>query len=196
MKLIVGLGNPGEEYCKNRHNIGFMILNNFAMKRKISFKKEGNTLVARRNMYQLVKPQTYMNLSGKAVKSYIEDIDDLLVISDDIYLPLGEIRIRQTSGDGGHKGLLSIIEELETINFSRIRIGVGQPEHNGQLKEYVLENFSEEELSTLEITTDFAIKLIDCFIVKGFQSMLNYYSKNKKSYSEKIFSESMTKGGK
>jgi PTH1 family peptidyl-tRNA hydrolase len=192
MKIVAGLGNPGDEYRLNRHNIGFIILDKFADTRKMSFKKDGNALVAKRSLFKLIKPLTFMNLSGKAVTAISPPswrgagvvVEDLLVVCDDIYLPLGEIRLRQSGGDGGHNGLNSIICELETENFNRMRIGVGQPEHSGLLKQYVLEDFSPDELVVLEKTVDFAVQLIDCFIVKGFQAMLNHYSKNKKSYSE------------
>ena len=186
MKIIVGLGNPGEEYRHNKHNIGYMMLEKYASKRKMVFKKDGNALIAKRNLFLLVKPITYMNLSGKAICRFREDISDMLVICDDIYLPFGEIRIRQSGGDGGHNGLLSIIEELDTTDFNRIRIGVGQPEHASMLRDYVLDDFNQKEIDILEKTGDFTIKLIDCFIAKGFQAMLNCYSKNKKSYSEEI----------
>ena len=186
MRKIVGLGNPGEEYQTTKHNIGFMVLDKFAAKRKMSFKKDSNCMIAKRASFCLLKPTTYMNLSGKAIKRYAEDINDLLVICDDIYLPFGEIRLRQSGGDGGHNGLLSIIEELNTADFNRMRIGVGQPEHSKLLKDYVLGDFTPSELQILEKTSEFALKLIDCFIANGFQSMINYYSKNKKSYSESL----------
>jgi PTH1 family peptidyl-tRNA hydrolase len=196
MKIITGLGNPGEEYQLNRHNIGFMILDKFANSRKMSFEKDGNALVAKRSLFKLIKPLTFMNLSGKAVVRFHESIEDTLVVCDDIYLPLGEIRLRQSGSDGGHNGLASVIYELETVDFSRMRIGVGKPENSDEVKHYVLENFSTDELITLEKTIEFAVKLIDCFIANGFQTMLNYYSKHKKSYSEKLLSESKSEGGK
>lgn len=195
MKIIAGLGNPGDEYCQNRHNIGFIIVDKFAANRKLTFQKDGNSLVAKRSSFKVIKPLTYMNLSGKAIKRFSEDVSDILVVCDDIYLPMGEIRLRKAGGDGGHNGLKSIIEELNTPDFNRMRIGVGQPESIHLLKKFVLEDFDQQELLVLKNTTDFAILLIDCFIAKGFQAMLNFYSKNKKSYSETMISESMTKGG-
>lgn len=195
MKLISGLGNPGDEYRHSRHNIGFIILDKFAETRKMNFKKEGNSLIAKRNTFTLLKPLTYMNLSGTAVKKVYPDCEETLVICDDIYLPFSDIRLRKNGGDGGHNGLKSIIQELRTADFGRMRIGVGEPENKGSLKKYVLEDFSNEENAMLDIVVDFSVQLLDCFIAKGFQSMLNYYSKNKKSYSEKLISESKTKGG-
>ena len=108
-----------------------------------------------------------------------------LVICDDIYLPFGEIRIRQSGGDGGHNGLNSIIYELNSEDFNRMRIGVGQPQDKEILKQYVLEDFDTEEQKKITTIADFTNKLIECFITEGFQSMINNYSKNKKSYSEK-----------
>ena len=127
MKIIAGLGNPGEEYSLNRHNIGFIIIDHFAEIKKITFKKEGNSMIAKRNLYCLLKPLTYMNLSGNAILKHKGDINDLLVICDDIYLPFGEIRLRKSGNDGGHNGLYSIINELQTNQFCRMRIGVGLP---------------------------------------------------------------------
>ena len=186
MKIIIGLGNPGNEYQKSRHNIGFIVLDKYASYRKMSFVKERNTLIAKRNLFTLIKPITYMNLSGKALTPYLEYINEMLVICDDIYLPLGEIRLRQSGSDGGHNGLYSIIDELDSINFNRMRIGVGQPANIETLSDYVLSDFSDKEIELLKKTADFAVNLIDCFIAKGFQAMLNFYSKNKKSYSEQI----------
>jgi len=195
MKLIVGLGNPGQEHQLNRHNIGFMVLDTFAQKRKLIFSQEQSALIAKRSIFKLIKPLTYMNLSGDALKKIAQKQDEILVICDDIYLPLGEIRLRQSGQDGGHNGLASIIQELGSEAFPRMRIGIGKPEDRLVLKKYVLENFSPEELETLKKTADFAVSLIDCFIIYGFQSMLNFYSKNKKSYSEQKDSESKSKGG-
>ena len=188
MKTIAGLGNPGLEYQNTKHNIGFMILDSFAQKRKLSFTKDGNALIAKRSSFIVLKPITYMNLSGKAIDRFVEDIENLIVICDDIYLPFGEIRIRQSGGDGGHNGLLSIIDQLQTTEFTRMRIGIGQPENSSMLPNFVLGDFTNSELEMLKTTIDFAIKLIDCFISNGYQSMINFYSKNKKSYSEKLSS--------
>jgi PTH1 family peptidyl-tRNA hydrolase len=195
MRIIAGLGNPGDKYQFSRHNIGFMLVDKYALSRKLNFVKDGNSLYAGRNTFKLIKPQTYMNLSGVAIARYVESSEELLVVCDDIYLPFGEIRLRQSGGDGGHNGLNSIISELRSDSFNRMRIGVGLPEHSHTLSHYVLDDFSLEEFHTLEKTAEFAIKLIDCFIANGFQSMINHFSKNKKSYSESIISESKSKGG-
>jgi len=195
MHTIIGLGNPGSEYQNSRHNIGFMVLDSLATLKKLSFKQKANALSAQRRDFTLLKPQTYMNCSGDVLSDYTGNPADILVICDDIYLPLGEVRIRCAGGDGGHNGLKSIIEQLADDGFCRMRIGVGSPQPDLALPDYVLADFSPEEMAILTHTVTFATSLIDQFLVSGFASMNNFYSKNKKSYSEKIFSESMSKGG-
>ena len=150
MKLIVGLGNPGRGYANNRHNIGFVCLNHFARMQGIRFdKKQGRARIGlgevAGNKVVVAKPQTYMNLSGQSVsllvKKFSVSLDDLLVIHDDLDLPLGKIRIRQDGSSGGHKGIGSIITELGSPNFIRIRVGVGRPVKNEGITE-----FSEDEI--------------------------------------------------
>ena len=140
-----------------------------------------------------------MNLSGVAVSKVYDKyaVSSLLVIYDDIYLPLGEIRVREKGSDGGHKGVRSIIEYLGDSNFTRIRAGIGSPE-NSELSEYVLDNFQPEELPVLKEVKDFACRLVEQFIIGNYKQLIDYYSKNNVSYSEKIkgISESKAKGGK
>jgi len=195
MYTIIGLGNPGSEYQNNRHNIGFMILDSLATRKKLSFKQKGNALSAQRKDFLLIKPQTYMNCSGDVLSGFNGNPTDILVICDDIYLPLGEVRIRCAGGDGGHNGLKSILMQFADDGFCRMRIGVGSPQPDLALPDYVLADFTAEETAVLSHTIAFATTLIDQFLFNGFVSMNNYYSKNKKSYSEKILSESMSKGG-
>lgn len=184
MKYIVGLGNPGQEYENNRHNIGFLLLDYIAGKLKCDFSKEKNYLIAKKRAYSLIKPLTYMNNSGLAVRQLISDqFKELMIVVDDIYLPFGEIRIREKGGDGGHNGLKSIIENMNSDEFIRIRIGVDSPKY-GDLKRFVLEDFSENEIKILNHTFEFAYELIKQYIHRDYTSMLNYYSKNKRSYSE------------
>lgn len=184
MKLIVGLGNPGNEYQNSRHNVGFQALDYMASKMKLDFSKEKNYLIGKKRSYSLIKPLTYMNNSGLAVKQLISgQFQELLVIVDDIYLPFGEIRIRERGGDGGHNGLKSIIDVNNTDEFIRIRIGVDSPKYK-DLKEFVLEDFSAKEMQCLELTYKFIYELIKQFIHRDYNTMLNYYSKNKRSYSE------------
>ena len=137
-----------------------------------------------------------MNLSGQSIIRFCEIPTETLVVCDDIYLPFGEVRIRNAGGDGGHNGLKSVIKSLNDDRFIRMRIGVGYPDESEKLQDFVLDNFSEKELLILDKTINFALMLIDCFIANGYQYMLNHYSKYKKTYSESIISESMSTGGK
>ena len=163
-KFIVGLGNPGKEYIKNRHNIGFLLLKNFSeiynskftLKNKLKswyseFKINGST-------YRLFMPNTFMNNSGDAVRAIVDwykiDFDQLFIIVDDIDLPLGTIRFRKKGSSGGHNGLKDIIKKLQTENFNRIKIGIGCPPNNEKNKKFntishVLGNISSKEILTL-----------------------------------------------
>ncbi len=159
MKLIVGLGNPGAQYEKTRHNIGFQILDLIETKLQKQFtfnsKFECFELKEKINNENVVfiKPTTYMNLSGNAlikVKNYFKvDTADILVIVDDINLPLGSVRIRESGSAGGHNGLKSIEAVLGTTQYKRIKIGCGKPNADVDLKDYVLANFSKVEQDTL-----------------------------------------------
>ena len=164
-KFIIGLGNPGKEYIKNRHNIGFLLLENcsekydskFTLKNKLKswyseFKINGST-------YRLFMPNTFMNNSGDAVRAIVDwykiDFDQLFIIVDDIDLPLGTIRFRKKGSSGGHNGLKDIIKKLHTENFNRIKIGIGPPPLNEKDKKFntishVLGNISTKESSTLD----------------------------------------------
>lgn len=161
MKLIVGLGNPGRGYAHNRHNIGFMCLSHFARKQGIHFdRKRGKARIGVGEVAGegviLAKPQTFMNLSGQSVSRLVSGFDialsDLLVIHDDLDLPLGKIRLRRGGSSGGHKGVDSIISSLGSQNFLRLRVGIGRPasdENHAEGAEgvisYVLSDFTPEE---------------------------------------------------
>ncbi len=152
--MVVGLGNPGAEYEATRHNAGFMAVDLLARKlgRFTGWRRDGVLLRgegrANRNTVVLVKPQTYMNRSGAAVKVLVSEgyiPPEILVVSDDVYLPLGVIRLRTSGGTGGHQGLESIRLEVGTTDFPRLRIGVGPAPESAELPEYVLSPFTEEE---------------------------------------------------
>lgn len=185
-KLVVGLGNPGRGYAKNRHNVGFMVLDRFAVARGLSFGAAAESVQLRYNGNILLKPLTYMNLSGRAVQKVVKynDIEDIMVISDDIYLPLGEIRLRENGSHGGHNGLKSIISLLGETPFKRMRLGVGEPTDKA-LEDYVLSDFKKTEAEDLEHMLQFAENLLDVFLQADFKEMMNYYGKQKPSYSEK-----------
>ncbi|HEV7765002.1 MAG TPA: aminoacyl-tRNA hydrolase [Thermoanaerobaculia bacterium] len=153
MKLIVGLGNPGSEYERTRHNVGWRVVEAFAKKFRIEITKhEKNALTGSGRVaggsVMVAKPLTYMNLSGDAVRlivnAYLESPQDMIVVYDDIDLPLGKLRIRPNGSAGTHNGMRSILSELATENFPRLRIGIGASEQ-GRLRDFVLDEFSAEE---------------------------------------------------
>ena len=163
--FIIGLGNPGKEYIKNRHNIGFLLLENFSEKYNVQFtlknkfKSRYTEFKINDSIYRLFMPNTYMNNSGDAVTAIVEwykiNLDQLFIIVDDIDLPLGKIRFRKKGSSGGHNGLKDIINKLNTENFNRIKIGIGSPPVNEKNKNFntishVLGNISSKENDTLE----------------------------------------------
>ena len=193
MKLIVGLGNPGRIYAGNRHNIGFMCLNYFARKQGIRFdKKQGFARIGTGEVagskIVLARPQTYMNSSGQSVSRLIQrfniDLNDLLVIHDDLDLPLGKIRIRHGGSSGGHKGVESIITELGSQDFSRLRIGIGRPgiaESSAEISEadtiaYVLSDFTLDEKQTIAKVIPKVSEAILCFLTDGPTAAMNKYN--------------------
>lgn len=195
MKAIIGLGNPGNKYNNTRHNIGFMILDAFANKLNLSFTPEtgkyysvGSSIDT--SHFFLYKPTTFMNLSGNAVSYIIETnsikLDDLLIITDDINLPTGKIRLRESGGDGGHNGLSSIIFSLKTHNFIRLRFGVGNDFRNGQMPNYVLDKFYEKEKEIIRLAIGFSVELVEKFITGNKKEMMNYYSIEFKNIQNKI----------
>ncbi|HET8772238.1 MAG TPA: aminoacyl-tRNA hydrolase [Thermoanaerobaculia bacterium] len=153
MKLIVGLGNPGADYERTRHNVGWMVVEAFARKFRIDITKhEKNALTGTGRVaggsVMVAKPLTYMNLSGEAVRllvnAYLESTDDLIVVYDDIDLPLGKLRIRPNGSAGTHNGMRSMVQTLATEKFPRLRIGIGASDA-GRLRDYVLDEFAAEE---------------------------------------------------
>lgn len=173
MFLIVGLGNPGEKYSKNRHNIGYIFLDYLKEKYNFDkFKKKKNFLYLKNTFFDIeiicVKPVTYMNLSGNAVNEAMKyfniPIENIVVIYDDIALPFGKIRIRERGSDGGHNGLKNIQQHLGTEEYKRIRIGIGNPDLSIDYINHVLGNFTLDNLSFLKkdvfITVEDSIKLI------------------------------------
>lgn len=151
MKLYVGLGNPGEQYSNTRHNIGFILLDKLNLSFSSNSKFEG--LIAKEGNSLYLKPQTFMNKSGKSVSKAMSyyDIDpiELFVIHDDLDLPLGVIRKSFDSGSGGHNGVQSIVDQLGTKAFNRIRVGIGRPERKEMVESYVLLPFGEGELDQI-----------------------------------------------
>lgn len=179
--LIVGLGNPGQEYAKTRHNLGFMLVDLLASQSRTQVKRnECGSLIGRgviENLtVELAKPQTYMNLSGEAVKGLLakdeRSVERLIVISDDLALPIGTIRIRPKGTHGGQNGLRSIIDILGTQDFIRLRIGI-QPEHPvGDASRFVLENFSKRESETVEKVLETAADAIRTIVGEDVEAAM------------------------
>jgi PTH1 family peptidyl-tRNA hydrolase len=193
MKLIIGLGNPGRFYANNRHNIGFVCLNYFAKQQGIRFDRkqcmartgtgelEGSKVV-------LAKPQTYMNLSGQAVSRLVKKFSispyDLIVVHDDLDLPLGKVRTRLGGSSAGHKGIESIIAELGRQDFVRIRVGISRPEPNEDASEiseadiirYVLGDFAPDEKQTVNLVIAKVSDAIFCLLNEGLKAAMNKYN--------------------
>lgn len=182
--LICGLGNPGDEYAGTRHNTGFMILDAFAKASNICFEDKrygfvANTSIKGRKVI-LLKPTTFMNLSGNAVRYWLneEKIDQsrLLVISDDVALPLGEFRLKAGGSNGGHNGLGHIIQ-LIGDNYARLRVGVGNDYPRGGQVDWVLGRYSEDEMKALQPTFDLSIEMIKSFVLQGINNTMNQYNR-------------------
>ncbi|MGQ9492959.1 MAG: aminoacyl-tRNA hydrolase [Anaerolineae bacterium] len=197
MKLIVGLGNPGPSYAKNRHNVGFQCVERFIKRHdltreRVMFKalvttgQIGNAKVA------IARPLTFMNLSGQAVRPllrwYHVPLSALLVVYDDLDLPLGKIRLRQRGSSGGHKGMRSIIEALGSEDFPRLRIGIGRP-MRGNPQDYVLSNFEPDECILMEEAYERAIAAIELFITAGIVAAMNNFNVSDENLSQKISCE-------
>lgn len=185
MKIIVGLGNPGNEYEKTRHNTGFMVVDRLAKKHNIEIKKEkSKALIGTGEIngekVMLVKPQTFMNLSGEAVRGlidfYKESIENLLIIFDDIDLDLGNIRIKERGSAGTHNGMKSIVQNLGTVEFKRVKVGIGKPKANVDLVNHVLGKFSEEEFKILTDSIDKAVDASEIIISGNVSKAMNLYN--------------------
>lgn len=188
MKLIVGLGNPGNRYKNNRHNIGFMLLDKIAAENDWAFVKKKNFTYVKSREFILIKPRTYMNRSGIALTSALScfKINDILTVSDDVNLPLGDLRLREKGGSGGHNGLKSITQCLGSDDYKRLRMGVDAPRRNDELADYVLANFSQTENVILKKVLHFAHQLLQIYLDRNYGEMLDYYSRNKITYSEEL----------
>jgi PTH1 family peptidyl-tRNA hydrolase len=183
--LIIGLGNPGEEYRRNRHNVGFMALDRLAESLNVKFSRlESKALVTKADYEArrliLAKPRTFMNLSGQAVgallRYYKVPLDNLLVVYDDVDLPLGALRIRPAGGSAGQKGVASIIERLGSQDFPRLRIGIGRPPGRMEAADYVLKDFSPSELEIVNIALDKAVEAIQLFVCENLDAAMNRYN--------------------
>jgi PTH1 family peptidyl-tRNA hydrolase len=193
MKIIVGLGNPGKKFEKTRHNLGFMVLDRFSKKNKFpkfKMKREFLAMVSEKKIGKekiiLVKPQTFMNNSGLAVKEILKRLrasniepltSNLWVVHDDLDIPFGKIKISFGRGSGGHKGVQSIIDEIGTKNFVRFRIGIGKKEVGITKEEFVLEKFSKREEKILKKVIEMVCRAIEMAIREGVERAMSEFNK-------------------
>ena len=185
MKLIVGLGNPGDKYKSTRHNFGFLVIEHLSTRLDIPlsrFKYQAQFGQGELDEEKVVlaKPLTYMNRSGQAVKEMLTGLrlapEDLLVIHDDLDIPLGTLRIRPQGGAGGHNGLSSIISCLGTNQFARIRLGIGRPPSDMESAGYVLSPFARDEWETARQMVTKATEAVVCFIRQDIQAAMNKFN--------------------
>lgn len=183
--LIVGLGNPGKDYEQTRHNVGFMVVDALAKAYQLKFdSKKANAKFAdgiiRGQRVMLVKPQTYMNKSGDAVRAlmnfYDLDPSQLIVISDDLDIPLGTLRLRSKGGAGGQKGVRHIIQQVGTQEFGRVRIGIGRPPGNMDPAKYVLRRFAGDDVILAEETIQRAVRAIEDWLREGIDYAMNRHN--------------------
>jgi PTH1 family peptidyl-tRNA hydrolase len=183
--LIVGLGNPGREYRDNRHNVGFMLIDRIAVRlnaRGMKVQSKAIVMDARHEERKLLlaKPQTFMNLSGQSVQGlahfYKVPVTNLIILSDDLDLPFGTIRIRATGGPGGQRGLSSILEKLGTRDVPRLRIGIGRPPGRMDPAAYVLQDFSRDEVGELSGILDRGADAVFSFVIHGLDKAMNDFN--------------------
>jgi PTH1 family peptidyl-tRNA hydrolase len=187
MKWIVGLGNPGKQYEKTRHNIGFMAVDAFAELAGITvfkqqFRAEIGEGVIRGEKVVLMKPLTYMNLSGEAVRAFYDyykaDLEDFLLIYDDLDTELGKMRIRYKGSAGGHNGVKSVIQHLGTEQFKRIRLGISRPAAGADVVNYVLSPFTAEEMPRVKDAIQTACQALMEMLEQPFDKVMNKYNRN------------------
>lgn len=182
--LIFGLGNIGEEYANTRHNIGFIIADALAQNLESNFTIERYASVCRvkykGRILIIIKPSTYMNLSGKAVKYWLQkenaEIENILVLADEIALPIGTLRLNPKGSDGGHNGLIDIIEKLGTTVFPRLRIGIGNDFAKGYQIEYVLSRWTKSEEEILIPKINKAVEMLKSFVTLGIERTMTQYN--------------------
>ena len=189
MKILVGLGNPGADYARSRHNVGFMVLDAYAKSLAVSFRKSSPRIHTAHGTVQgrnrnderviLAKPQAYMNRSGSAVLELLRETgaepSDLLVVHDELDLDLGRLRLKSKGGHGGHRGVQSIIASLQTHQFYRLRVGIGRPPAHQAADKYVLSVFLPEERSVVQETIKRSVTALDCFIKEGPEATMNRF---------------------
>lgn len=185
MHLVVGLGNPGDRYASTRHNVAWRVLDTLSARhgareagREATWRAREASVAGRTVV--LLQPLTYMNLSGDALGAWRERHEreqELLVVSDDVYLPLGHVRVRATGSSGGHRGLESIETAVGGRDYARLRVGVGAAESSAALREHVLEEFAPEELPALEEAVRLAADAVECWVAEGALGAMNRFNR-------------------
>jgi peptidyl-tRNA hydrolase, PTH1 family len=185
MKIFVGLGNPGREYAGTRHNIGFEVIDEAARAFGVDVAKSKFQALYGEGLFRgekivLVKPMTFMNLSGQAVRAladwYKPAVEDLIILYDDMDLPPGALRLRIKGSSGGHNGIKSIIAHLGTQEFYRMRIGIGRPAPGRDVISHVMSRFGKEERPLMDQTVKRAVEALECIVTEGFQKAMNRFN--------------------
>jgi peptidyl-tRNA hydrolase, PTH1 family len=182
--LVLGLGNVGTEYHETRHNVGFMVLDELAKQEKVDFSLERHAYVAsfkhKGHSVFLVKPTTYMNLSGKALSFWMQaekiPIENVMVIVDDLALPVGKLRLKPKGSSAGHNGLKHIEETLGSDNYNRLKFGIGSDYPKGRQVDFVLGRFSEDHKAEVNLKIGKVIDMIKAFVTQGLQVCMNFYN--------------------
>ena len=186
VRLVVGLGNPGPEYERTRHNVGFLVADRIAEKCRISFDTRKHNAVFGRGSWRgrplaVAKPTAFMNRSGKPVAALMRHFSlapqDILVIVDDIHLALGDLRLRSRGGSGGHNGIQDIIDTISSMEFPRLRLGIGREFERGGQSDYVLSGFDEDQKSLIAESVETAAEAGLCFITDGIETAMNRYNR-------------------
>ena len=186
MKLVVGLGNPGAKYRDTRHNVGFAVVDRLAADHAVTFEVAPVEALEARwrrdgDVVLLAKPLTFMNLSGEAVgglcRFYRIDTADVLIVCDDVNLPLGRLRVRASGTEGGHNGLRSVAEHLGTIDYARLRIGVGRGDERRDLADHVLSRFDPEEQTGVTSAIDRSAEAVEAWVSHGLAYVMNTYNR-------------------
>ena len=197
MFVIVGLGNPGRKYENTKHNMGFMTIDAFAEKHGIKVNRIRHKALMRKSFISgkkvmLVKPQTYMNLSGQSVREIVSyygvEPEELMVIYDDVDIPMGSIRIRKKGSAGTHNGMKSIIYDLQFDNFPRLRIGIGK-EHREEMVDFVMSGFAADEKKKIQAAVDNSVSALEAWIDKGIDIAMGEYNTKKEPKKKKLHEE-------
>lgn len=183
MRLIVGLGNKGNEYENTRHNIGFMVLDKFLENKNLVPKQKFDGIYYELNNNEekifLLKPQKYINLSGEVIKKYVDyykiPIENILIVQDDLDTPVGSIKIKPSGGSGGHNGLKDIESNLKTKNYKRIKLGISNIK-SMDTKDYVLGKFSKEDQKIIDFSINKTVDILNDYLVLDFEKLMNKYN--------------------